>query len=206
MKEEDELVNAGHLNQYLYCPRRYYYINYFDTIEMNFFLRDGQLKHENQSRKGGWIREFYIRSEKLGLHGKIDVLESKNIKSAGTTLTPIERKRGSSYHDNDEVQLAAYCMLLEDYLGEPVRMGYLYLFGTNERYAITITDWHRNKVLEVVQAIRSMRLDRIPDFADNPKKCKKCSTSAYCLPEETRMLQEESAKIEKGAVSNEQRQ
>lgn len=197
MKEDDELVNAGHLNQYLYCPRRYYYINYFDTIEMNFFLRDGQLKHENQSRKGGWIREFYIKSEKLGLHGKIDVLESKNIKSIGTTLTPIERKRGTSYHDNDEVQLAAYCMLLEDYLGEPVRMGYLYLFGTNERYAITITDWHRNKVLEVVQAIRSMRLDRIPDFADNPKKCNKCSTSAYCLPEEMRMLQEESAKMEK---------
>jgi CRISPR-associated exonuclease Cas4 len=195
MKEEDEIVNAGHINQYLYCPRRYYYINYFDTIEMNFFLRDGQLKHENQSRKGGWIREFYIKSEKLGMHGKIDVLESKNIKSIGTTLTPIERKRGTSYHDNDEVQLAAYCMLLEDYLGEPVRMGYLYLFGTNERYAITITDWHRNKVREVVQAIRSMRLDRIPDFADNPKKCEKCSTAAYCLPEETRMLQEESAKM-----------
>jgi len=36
-------------------------------------------------------------------------------------------------------------MLLEDYLGEPVRMGYIYLFGTNERYAITITDWHREK-------------------------------------------------------------
>ena len=194
MKEGDEFVNVGHLNQYLYCPRRYYYINYFDTIEMNFYLRDGQLKHENQSRKGGWIREFYIKSENLGLHGKIDVLESKNIKSVGTTLTPIERKRGFSYHDNDEVQLAAYCMLLEDYLGEPVRMGYLYLFGTNERYAINITDWHRNKVLQVVEAIRNMSLDRIPDFADNPKKCEKCSTVQYCLPEETRMLEKESAK------------
>jgi len=194
MKEGDELVNAGHINQYLYCPRRYYYINYFDTIEMNFYLRDGQLKHENQSRKGGWIREFYIKSEKLGLHGKIDVLESKNIKSVGVTLTPVERKRGSSYHDNDEVQLAAYCMLLEDYLGEPVRMGYLYLFGTNERYAITITDWHRDKVLQVVQAIGEMSLDKIPDFADNPKKCEKCSTVQYCLPEETKMLEGERAK------------
>jgi CRISPR-associated exonuclease Cas4 len=199
MKEGDELVNAGHINQYLYCPRRYYYINYFDTIEMNFYLRDGQLKHENQSRKGGWIREFYIKSEKLGMHGKIDVLESKNIKSIGTTLTPIERKRGSSYHDNDEVQLAAYCMLLEDYLGEPVKMGYLYLFGTNERYAITITDWHRNKVLDVMEAIRNMSLNKIPDFADNPKKCGKCSTVQYCLPEETRMLEKESTKKEREA-------
>ena len=106
----------------------------------------------------------------------------------------MERKHGTSFFDNDEVQLAAYCMLLEDYLGEPVRMGYLYLFGTNERYAINITDWHRNKVLEVVEAIRNMSLDRIPDFADNPKKCEKCSTVQYCLPEETRMLEKESGK------------
>ena len=194
MNEGDELVNIGHINQYLYCPRRYYYINYFDTIEMNFCLKDGQLKHQNQSRRGGWIRELYLKSEKLGIHGKIDVLESKNIKSVGTTLTPIERKRGSSYHDNDEVQLAAYCMLLEDYLDEPVRMGYLYLFGTNERYAITITDWHREKVLQVVQAIRNMTLDNIPDFIDNPNKCKKCSTVQYCLPEETKMLEKDDAK------------
>ena len=194
MNEGDELVNIGHINQYLYCPRRYYYINYFDTIEMNFYLKDGQLKHQNQSRRGGWIRELYLKSEKLGIHGKIDVLESKNIKSVGTTLTPIERKRGSSYHDNDEVQLAAYCMLLEDYLDEPVRMGYLYLFGTNERYAITIPDWHREKVLQVVQAIRNMTLDNIPEFVDNPNKCEKCSTVQYCLPEETKMLEREDAK------------
>lgn len=194
MNEGDELVNIGHINQYLYCPRRYYYINYFDTIEMNFYLKDGQLKHQNQSRRGGWIRELYLKSEKLGIHGKIDVLESKNIKSVGTTLTPIERKRGSSYHDNDEVQLAAYCMLLEDYLDEPVRMGYLYLFGTNERYAITITDWHREKVLQVVLAIRNMTLDNIPEFVDNPNKCEKCSTVQYCLPEETKMLEREDAK------------
>lgn len=194
MNEGDELVNIGHINQYLYCPRRYYYITYFDTIEMNFYLKDGQLKHQNQSRRGGWIRELYLKSEKLGIHGKIDVLESKNIKSVGTTLTPIERKRGSSYHDNDEVQLAAYCMLLEDYLDEPVRMGYLYLFGTNERYAITITDWHREKVLQVVQAIRNMTLDNIPDFVDNPNKCEKCSTVQYCLPEETKMLEKDDAK------------
>ena len=194
MNEGDEPVNIGHINQYLYCPRRYYYINYFDTIEMNFYLKDGQLKHQNQSRRGGWIRELYLKSEKLGIHGKIDVLESKNIKSVGTTLTPIERKRGSSYHDNDEVQLAAYCMLLEDYLDEPVRMGYLYLFGTNERYAITITDWHREKVLQVVLAIRNMTLDNIPEFVDNPNKCEKCSTVQYCLPEETKMLEREDAK------------
>jgi CRISPR-associated exonuclease Cas4 len=80
-------------------------------------------------------------------------------------------------------------MLLEDHIGEPVRMGYLYLFGTNERYAITITDWHREKVVETAEAIRNMSLERIPDFAENSNKCEKCSTVQYCMPFETRMLE-----------------
>lgn len=189
MLGDDDLVNVGNINQFLYCPRRFFYINYFDTIEMNYYLKDGLLKHKSQSRRGGWIRELYLKSEKLGLHGKIDVLESRSFLGSDLVLTPIERKRGSSYHDNDEVQLAAYCMLLEDHIGEPVRMGYLYLFGTNERYAITITDWHREKVIETAEAIRSMRLERIPDFAENSNKCEKCSTVQYCMPLETRMLE-----------------
>jgi CRISPR-associated exonuclease Cas4 len=189
MIREDDLVNVSDINQFLYCPRRFYYISYFDTIEMNYYLKDGQLKHWNQSRRGGWIREFYIKSERLGLHGKIDVLEIKNIRSSGPILTPIERKRGSSYYDNDEIQLAAYCMLLEEYLEEPVRLGYLYLFGTNERYAITITDWHTEKVLTITQAIRNMQLNSIPDFTSNPKKCKNCSVVQYCMPYETRLLE-----------------
>lgn len=186
---EDDFVNVSDINQYLYCPRRFYYISYFDTIEMNYYLKDGQSKHWNQSRRGGWIREFYIKSERLGLHGKIDVLETKNIRDSGCVLTPIERKRGSSYYDNDEIQLAAYCMLLEEYLEEPVRLGYLYLFGTNERYAITITDWHREQVLTITEAIRKMSLDSIPDFASNQNKCKKCSVVQYCMPYETRLLE-----------------
>jgi CRISPR-associated exonuclease Cas4 len=189
MTEGDEIINVGDINQYLYCSRRFYYINYFNTIEMNYYLKDGLIKHHNQSRRGGWIRELYLISERLGLHGKIDVLEIKNIRCRVVTLVPIERKRGSSYHDNDEVQLAAYCMLLEDHIGEPVRMGYIYLFGTNERYAITITDWHREKVIETAEAIRNMSLERIPDFAENPHKCEKCSTVQYCMPFETRMLE-----------------
>jgi len=182
--EEDlNLVNVSDLNQYLYCPRRLYYLMFYDTQGLNYYLVDGRSKHAHQSRRGGWYREMYLRSDKLHLHGKIDLLEGK------TRLTPVERKHGDTYYDNDEIQLAAYCMILEDYLEEPVRMGYLYLFGTNERYAITITDWHREKVLEVTNAIRNMTIDAIPDFADNPNKCKNCSVVQYCMPLETKMLE-----------------
>ncbi|MFZ2497396.1 CRISPR-associated protein Cas4 [Methanosarcina sp.] len=189
MLRDDELVNVSDVNQFLYCPRRYYYISYFDTIEMNYFLRDGQIKHRNQSRRGGWVREFYVQSERLGIHGKIDVLEVKKIKDEGYSFVPIERKRASSYYENDEIQLATYCMLLEEYLDEPVGMGYIYLFGTNERYAITITERHRQKVLDTITAIQNIKLDAIPDFAENLNKCKKCSVIQYCMPFETKILE-----------------
>jgi len=80
-------------------------------------------------------------------------------------------------------------MLLEDYLDEPIRMGYIYLFGNNERYAIEITDLHRQKVLDTITAIRSMKLNTIPDFAENQKKCDKCSVIQYCMPFETKILE-----------------
>ena len=180
---ESNLVGVNEISQFIYCPRRLYYIKFYDTIESNYYLVDGSLKHARSSRRGGWVLEFYLKSEKLGLHGKIDVLEG------GDVMTPVERKRGKSYYINDEIQLAAYCMLLEEFIGEEINIGYIYLYGSKSRYPIHITPWHREKVLEITEAIRSMNMDSIPDFTDNPNKCKNCSVVQYCMPLETKLLE-----------------
>lgn len=190
---ESNLIGVNEINQYIYCPRRYYYIKFYDTIESNYYLVDGTLKHKRSSRRGGWFLEVYLKSQKLGLHGKIDVLEN------GEIMTPVERKRGKSYYINDEIQLSAYCMLLEEAIDESINVGYIYLYESKSRHLVHITPWHRKKVLEIAEAIRNMSLDKIPDFADNPKKCEKCSTAAYCLPKETRMLEGENAKEKREA-------
>ncbi len=86
MAEADlPLVNTSDLNQYLYCPRRLYYLMFYHTQGLNFVLAEGRLYHAHQSRRGQWYREMYLRSEKLHLHGKIDLLEGKN------RLTPVEQ-------------------------------------------------------------------------------------------------------------------
>jgi len=180
---ENNLIGVNEISQFIYCPRRLYYIKFYDTIESNYYLIDGTLKHARSSRRGGWLLEFYLKSYELGLHGKIDVLENGNV------MTPIERKRGKSYYVNDEIQLSAYCMLLEEATGDPVNVGYIYLYGSKSRHLVYITPWHRDKVLEVAEAIRNMTIDEIPDFADNPKKCKKCSAVQYCMPLETMILE-----------------
>lgn len=184
----EELVNVSDLNQYAYCPRRYWYLHFYDTQGRNYERIEGKTKHENQSGRGSWLNELYLESERLGLKGKIDVLDLED----GRTV-PVERKRAESgdYYKSDEVQLAGYCMLLEDHLDEPIRQGAIYLYETDQRMHVPITEDHRETVREQIDAMQSMTVDSIPPFTDNPKKCEACSAREYCLPEETARLEPE---------------
>ncbi|NLN77255.1 MAG: CRISPR-associated protein Cas4 [Armatimonadetes bacterium] len=179
-----DLVNISDLNQFLYCPSRLYYLMFFKTQEINVHLADGRGMHARQGRRGGWYREVYLRSEHLGLHGRVDLIDMRN------GAAPVERKRGYAYYENDLVQLAAYAMLLEEHLNEPVFIGYLYLYGTNKRHPIEITEQLRQKVMVTVSNIRAMEIDKVPIFCENPRKCEKCSVVGYCMPYEARVLEE----------------
>jgi CRISPR-associated exonuclease Cas4 len=186
----DELVQVSALNEYVYCPRRFYYQRYQDQIGTPYELVDGRSKHNDQSERGGWITERYFRSDRFGIHGKIDVVED------GDMLTPIERKRAESgdYYPSDEVQLAGYCMLLEDAVGEPVNVGYIYLYSTDTRHTIRISEKHRRTVREIISRIETMSVDDLPPLTDNPSKCEACSAREYCMPAETARLESEKAR------------
>lgn len=185
-----ELVNVSDLNQYSYCPRRYWYLHFYDTQGRNYPRIEGKTKHENQSTRGDWLNELYLESETLGLKGKIDVLELDD----GRAI-PVERKRAASgeYYRSDELQLAGYCMLLEEHLDEQVREGAIYLYETDQRMHVPITEDHRQVVREQIEAMRDMSVEIIPPFTDNPKKCDACSAQAYCMPKETAILEPEKA-------------
>jgi len=187
----DELVNVSDLNQYTYCARRYWYLHFYDTQGRNYERIEGKTKHENQSSRGDWLNELYLESEELGLKGKIDVLDMD-----GARAVPVERKRAESgqYYRSDKVQLAGYCMLLEEHLGEPVREGAIYLYETDQRLHVTITEDHRESVKDQIEEMRSMSPENVPEFTDNPSKCEQCSTRAYCMPAETARLEPERAR------------
>lgn len=190
-RSKEELVHVSALQEYVYCPRRYYYQRYHDQIGTPYELVDGRSLHDDQSERGGWITERYFKSETLGLHGKIDLVEHDE-----GSLTPVERKRAESgaYYESDEVQLAGYCMLLAAAIGEPVNVGYVYLYSTDERHAVQITEQHRKAVTTILDRIRSMSVDSIPTLTDNPNKCDGCSAQSYCMPAETAQLEPERAR------------
>ena len=182
----DELVNVSDLNQHTYCPRRYWYLHFYDTQGRNYERIEGETKHENQSTRGNWLNELYLESDKLGLKGKIDVLDMD-----GARAVPVERKRAESgqFYQSDKVQLAGYCMLLEEHLAEPVREGAIYLYETDQRIHVTITDDHRKDVRARIAEMQSMTVDSIPPLTDNPSKCEACSARSYCMPAETAALE-----------------
>ena len=185
------LVNVSDLNQYIYCPRRYWYLHYFDTQGRNYERIEGKTKHEGQSTRGNWLNELYLESKEIGLKGKVDVLDM-----ADTRAIPVERKRAESgqYFQSDKIQLTGYCMLLEEHLDERVNEGAIYLYETDQRMHVPITDDHRKAVREAVDAMRSMSPDSVPPLTDNPNKCEKCSTREYCMPAETAQLEPERAR------------
>lgn len=186
----DELVNVSDLNQCTYCPRRYWYLHFYDTQGRNYERIEGKTKHENQGTRGDWLNELYLESEELGLKGKIDVLDMD-----GARAVPVERKRAESgkYYRSDKIQLAGYCLLLEEHLGEPVREGAIYLYETDQRLHVTITEDHRDSVREQIEEMRSMSPEEVPPLTDNPSKCEKCSAREYCMPAETVRLEPERA-------------
>jgi CRISPR-associated exonuclease Cas4 len=113
-----------------------------------------------------------------------------------SNAVPVERKRAESgeFYRSDEIQLAGYCMLLENQLDEPVQQGVIYLYETDQRMHIPITNQHRETVRETVRKIQTMTVENIPPFTDNPSKCEKCSAREYCMPAETARLEPEKAR------------
>jgi CRISPR-associated exonuclease Cas4 len=187
---QEELVYVSALNEFTYCPRRYYYQRFHDEIGEPYELIDGRSKHDGAAKRGGWITERYFRSNELGLHGKIDLIETDD-----GTPTPVERKRAESgeYYPSDELQIAGYCMLLEEAIDKPVNIGHVYLYSTDTRHPVRITDTHRRAVNRVVKQIEQLSFGNIPSLTDNRSKCEACSARSYCMPAETAMLAPEMA-------------
>ncbi|AUV82905.1 CRISPR-associated protein Cas4 [Salinigranum rubrum] len=187
--QRDELVHVSAINSFVYCPRRYYYLRFYDVTRHSVELTEGRHQHQRHTRRGGQVRELYLRSDELGLHGKVDAIED----GRDGAMTPIERKRAESggVYLSDRLQLAGYCMLLEERVGEPVNVGYVYTRSTDTRHAITISDEMRDGVERIVEKIRSMEVGKLPPYTQHPDKCESCSVRHYCLPAETRELEPE---------------
>ncbi len=124
------------------------------------------------------VRAIWLRSQRYGLVGKADLVESE----AGV-WRPVEYKRklgGES--ENDQLQLCAQALCLEEMTGTPVMRGYLYCAQTRQRREVEMSESLKEKTIAAIASVRRLlETGAMPQAVYSPR-CRGCSLRSRCLP------------------------
>lgn len=174
------------LNHWTYCPRRCCLIHMEGEFAENIHTSRGTAEHRradkirHEALDGRRVETALpVWSDRLGLVGKCDVVEFL----ADGTPYPVEYKHGARKKwINDDIQLAAQAMCLEEMTGKPVPCGAIYHASSRRRREVAITEELRQAVetcvAEVRAALRGLTLP--PPL--NDKRCRECSLAELCQP------------------------
>ena len=183
---ENEPIPISALNQYAYCPRRCALIHVEQSFEENIYTMRGNDLHERtdtpeESGCDNGIRverALPLWSNRLGLIGKADVVEFH-----GETPYPVEYKSGRLHkYVNDDLQLCAQALCLEEMMGKEVPRGAIYHHGSRRRREVVLDQALRAKVEETIIAIRQMFAEEVIPPPVNDARCKHCSLLESCMP------------------------
>jgi CRISPR-associated exonuclease Cas4 len=187
-------INVSALNQYAYCPRRCGLIYLEGEFADNLHTQRGNAEHERvdrtahaTSRDGARVEyALPIWSDTLGLIGKCDVVEFW----PDGTVYPVEYKHGPRRAWlNDDLQLAAQALCLEEMLGTTIEQGAIFHAGSQRRREIDVTAALRAEVANAVAAIRELLSNQcLPEPTTDTRRCRECSMKDICQPEAARML------------------
>lgn len=182
-----EPVPLSSLNHWAYCPRRCGLIHMEGEFTNNIHTARGNAEHEkvdgihHETRGARRIETALpVWSDRVRLIGKCDVVE---FLSDGTPY-PIEYKHGPKRKWlNDDIQLAAQAMCLEEMLHRPVPKGAIFHATSHRRREVTITSELKKLVEQTTEAIRAMLVSGKLPPPVNDSRCKECSLKEICQPE-----------------------
>lgn len=184
---EDDLLPLSALQHLLYCERQCALIHIEQVWSENRFTAEGRLAHDHVHSAGHEIRgdvriarDLSLRSLRLGLIGKADVVEFH-----GATPYPVEHKRGHSKTNRcDEVQVCAQALCLEEMLGKPVPEGALFYGEPRRRTLVTFDSALRAETEEAAARLhRLLESGRTPPAVYDKAKCERCSLLDPCKPQ-----------------------
>ncbi|MBF0550812.1 MAG: CRISPR-associated endonuclease Cas1 [Deltaproteobacteria bacterium] len=201
MKESAEYIPVSYLNAYVYCPRRFYLERVLGMFEDNAHTIEGRSRHrvvDMRDREARPVkkeevihrRSVSFSSERLGIIGKLDLVEEKD----GAPGYPVEYKKAKKPANrdpwlNDQIQLCAQALLMrENGLTLPER-AYIYYIGSRARVEVPLTPDLVAETERVIEACRQVAATEAPPpLTENRNKCFGCSLNAICLPEEEEVL------------------
>lgn len=204
-----DYLPARMLNEFVYCPRLFFYEWVEGVFVHNRETVEGSLRHAKlDGRQDELIpadqlaeadrvhsRSVNLSSETHRLIATIDLVEAD-----GGTVTPVDYKRGAPRKDDntgaieawpaDRAQIAVQALVLRDN-GYTCDEGVLYYVKTKQRVRVPINETLITETLAaLVEARATAASERIPlPLVDSPK-CPRCSLVGICLPDETLLCQQ----------------
>ena len=219
--ETPELVPISMLNALAYCPRRFFLEFAQGEMLVNEHVLAGRVHHERvdtqgvrNGAQGVAMRRVYLFSQRLHIAGLADMVEvtasisdappeplladgelagEERSLDAQATYVPVEYKKGSAHGGglNDQVQLCAQGLCLEEQTGRMVTGGYIFSFRTMHRDWVPFTTELRQQTERCIEwafALLQRGVLPPPLPASEDKKCRACSLEPLCLPNEVRAL------------------
>lgn len=186
----NDLIMLSALQHYHYCPRQCALIHIEQAWSENIFTAEGRVMHEKvdtakyESRKN--VRIEYgvpMRSLRLGLIGKADVVEFNRIGEGEWMPFPVEYKRGKpKAADCDRVQLCAQAICLEEMLDVEIREGALFYGQTRRREDVVFDRELRMETEVIAGKVHELIESGITPAPEYSKKCESCSLLELCMP------------------------
>lgn len=174
------------LNHYAYCPHRCWRMFCAGEFMDNQYTIEGTNLHErvhtlSQENHGEtWqVRSIWLKSKQYNLIGKSDLIEE-----AEGEFYPIEYKRGKRGEwDNDELQVCAQALCLEEMTGKSVNNGYIYYAHSHQRQLVPISSSLREQAIAIIEKIQTLLTTGEMPKPIYSKRCKGCSLYSQCLPQ-----------------------
>jgi len=203
-----DLLPLSYINQFDYCPRRFWYIYVQGQMVENVHVLRGNINHERAHTPGYETiptgvtihRQVHVYSYPLGINGVCDLLEEH----VDGRLVPVEYKQGQQGKwNNDQAQLCAQALCLEemtsgkDYGGKndsdknypAITHGFIFYFGSRRRVEVPFTPQLRAYTRQLITAMQqALALGQLPPHTSQRQRCNGCSLIDICLPKETEVL------------------
>ena len=193
MSEALEPILISAINQYLFCERRCALIHVEGVFQENAYTLQGSFLHESaatpgvENRAGVRIaRALPLFSKRLGLTGKADIVEFHKQADGAEVPLPVDYKRGPRRKwDNDDAQLCAQGLCLEEMLATPVLAGAIFHAASKRRREVPFTPELRAMTQAAIKEVRALlAAGKVPPAVLKPR-CDGCSLRGVCLPEIT---------------------
>jgi len=204
VRELPDYLPARMANEFVYCPRLFFYEWVEGLFRDNAATIEGKFQHKRVDRPGKPLpepdnlgdeslqtRAVTLSSERLRVIATVDLLEVE-----ASTVTPVDYKHGKPAESagalqawpTDRVQLAIQALILREN-GYRADEGIVFYAATRQRIRVPFSE---EVLAEAETAVRQAwtlaRSGCMPPPLENSPKCPGCSLAPLCLPDETAAL------------------